>query len=64
MVPQRGIEVNPYQIKAVASAPAPKNKKDLQHLTGKLVVLGRFIARFTDKLRPFFLALKEANATG
>ena len=64
MVTQRGIEVNPDQIKAVASAPAPKNKKDLQHLTGKFVALGRFIARFTNKLRSFFLALKEANATG
>ncbi|RVW83291.1 hypothetical protein CK203_039590 [Vitis vinifera] len=26
--------------------------------------LGRFIARFTDKLRPFFLMLREAGATG
>lgn len=29
MVTQRGIEVNPDQIKAIASAPTPKNKKDL-----------------------------------
>ncbi|RVX18020.1 hypothetical protein CK203_004148 [Vitis vinifera] len=34
--------------------PPPKDKKELQRLTGKLVALGRFIARFTDELRPFF----------
>ncbi|RVW84285.1 hypothetical protein CK203_036594 [Vitis vinifera] len=31
---------------------SPRNKKELQRLTGKLVALGRFIARFTDELRP------------
>ena len=44
--------------------PAPSNKKELQRLTDKLVALRRFIARFTDKLRPFFLLLREADATG
>ena len=33
-------------------------------LTGKLVALGHFIARFTDKLRPFFLMLREVDAIG
>lgn len=63
MVTQRGIEVNPDQIKAVANMLAPTNK-ELQRLTDKLVALGRFIARFTDKLRPFFMALREANKSG
>ncbi|RVW51653.1 hypothetical protein CK203_066701 [Vitis vinifera] len=40
----------------------PRNKKELQRLTGKLVALGRFIARFTDELRPFFLAIRKAGA--
>nr|CAN62505.1 hypothetical protein VITISV_010653 [Vitis vinifera] len=31
---------------------------------GKLVALGRFIARFTDELRPFFLAIRKAGAHG
>ncbi|KAL6315257.1 hypothetical protein AAG906_000338 [Vitis piasezkii] len=43
---------------------APRNKKELQRLTGKLVTLGRFIALFTDKLRPFFLVLQKASAIG
>ncbi|RVX02709.1 Transposon Ty3-I Gag-Pol polyprotein [Vitis vinifera] len=42
----------------------PRNKKELQRLTGKLVALGRFIARFTDELRPFFLAIRKAGAHG
>ncbi|KAL6315401.1 hypothetical protein AAG906_000512 [Vitis piasezkii] len=36
-------------------------KKELR-LTCKLVALGRFIARFTDELRPFFLAIRKAGA--
>ncbi|RVX00894.1 Transposon Ty3-I Gag-Pol polyprotein [Vitis vinifera] len=64
MVIQRGIEVSPDQVKAVMETPPPKNKKELQRLTGKLVTLGRFIARFTDELRPFFLAIRKAGAHG
>ena len=57
MVSQRGIEVGPDQIKAVMETTPPRSKKELQRLTGKLVALGRFIARFTNELRPFFLAI-------
>ncbi|RVW70505.1 Transposon Ty3-I Gag-Pol polyprotein [Vitis vinifera] len=60
MVSQRGIEVSPDQVKAVMDT-SPRNKKELQRLTGKLVALGRFIARFTDELRPFFLAIRKAG---
>nr|CAN76858.1 hypothetical protein VITISV_001664 [Vitis vinifera] len=63
-VTQRGIEVSPDQIKAVMETPPPRSKKELQRLTGKLVALGRFIARFTDELRPFFLAIRKAGANG
>ncbi|RVW15502.1 Retrovirus-related Pol polyprotein from transposon 17.6 [Vitis vinifera] len=64
MVSQRGIEVSPDQVKAVMETPPPMNKKELQRLTGKLVALGGFIARFTDELRPFFLAIRKAGAHG
>ncbi|RVW61605.1 Transposon Ty3-I Gag-Pol polyprotein [Vitis vinifera] len=64
MVSQRGIEVSPDQVKAVMETPPPRNKKELQRLTGKLVALGRFIARFTDELRPFFLAIRKAGTHG
>lgn len=64
MVTQKGIEVNPDQIKAVVETSTPNSKKELQRLTSRLVALVRFIARFTDKLRSFFLALRGTNATG
>ena len=64
VVTQRGIEVNPDQIKAVMETPTPSNKNELQRLTGKLVALGRFITRFIDKLRRFFLVLRKADMTG
>nr|CAN71093.1 hypothetical protein VITISV_000384 [Vitis vinifera] len=64
MVSQRGIEVSPDQIKAVMETPPPRSKKELQSLTGKLVALGRFIARFTNELQPFFLVIRKAGANG
>ncbi|RVW99695.1 Retrovirus-related Pol polyprotein from transposon 17.6 [Vitis vinifera] len=64
MVSQRGIKVSPDQVKAVMEIPPPRNKKELQRLTGKLVALGRFIARFTDELLPFFLAIRKAGVNG
>ena len=64
MVTQRAIEVNPDQIRVVMETFPPNNKKELQRLTGRLVPLGRFIAQFTNKLRPFFLILNGENTTG
>ncbi|XP_034695622.1 uncharacterized protein LOC117921772 [Vitis riparia] len=64
MVTQRGIEVNPDQIRVVMETSVQSNKKELQHLIGRLVALRRFIARFIDKLRPFFLMLKGVGTLG
>ncbi|RVX10814.1 Retrovirus-related Pol polyprotein from transposon opus [Vitis vinifera] len=63
MVSQRGIEVSPDQVKAIMETPPPRSKKELQRLIGKLVALGRFIARFTDELRLFFLAIRNVGAS-
>ncbi|KAL6316779.1 hypothetical protein AAG906_021079 [Vitis piasezkii] len=43
MVTQRGIEINPDQVKEVTNTLPPTNKKGLQCLTGKLVALGRVV---------------------
>ncbi|RVW61661.1 Retrovirus-related Pol polyprotein from transposon 297 [Vitis vinifera] len=64
MVSQTGIEVSSDQVKVVIETPPPRNKKELQCLTGKLVALGHFIARFTDELRPFFLAIRKTGTNG
>ena len=63
MVTQRGIEVNPNQIKVVMETFPPSSKKKLQCLTGHLAALGHFIACFTNKLRHFFLTLKAVSMT-
>ncbi|RVW59785.1 hypothetical protein CK203_100620 [Vitis vinifera] len=63
MVSQRGIEVS--RIKSRQSwKHLPQEQEGITGLTGKLVALGRFIARFTDELRPFFLAIRKAGANG
>ena len=61
MVTQRGIEANPAQLKAVLQSSAPNSKKGIQQLTGRLAALGRFISRFSDRLKPFFTTMRGAN---
>ena len=61
MVTQRGIEANPAQLKVILQSPAPSSKKEIQQLTDLLAALGCFISRLTDRLKPFFATLREAN---
>ena len=63
MVTQRGIKVNPDQIKVVMKTSIPSCKNELQCLTSRLVALGHFMAQLKDKLKFFFLTLKEASAS-
>ena len=60
MVTQMGIEANPTQLKVILQSAAPTSKKGIQQLTGRLAALGRFISRFTDRLKPFFTTLRGA----
>ena len=64
MVTHRDIEANPTQLKAILKSSAPASRKGVQQLTGRLASLGRFIFRFTDRLKPFFDTLKGANQAG
>ena len=64
MVTQRGIEANPAQLKAILESPTPSSRKGVQQSTGRLAALRRFISRFTDHLKPFFVTLKGANQAG
>ncbi|RVX00758.1 Transposon Ty3-I Gag-Pol polyprotein [Vitis vinifera] len=62
MVSQRGIEVNPDQVKE-SWKHHPQEQKGITAPQGKLVALGRFIARFANELRPFFLAYEKLERT-
>ena len=61
MVTQRRIEANSARLKAILQSPAPNSKKGIQQLTDRLAALGRFISRFTDRLKPFFANLRGSN---
>ncbi|KAK0607740.1 hypothetical protein LWI29_019669 [Acer saccharum] len=60
-VHQRGIEVNPEKIQALAKMVSPRTLKDVQKLTRCLASLSRFIAKSTDRCLPFFKALKKGK---
>ena len=64
MVTQRGIEANPAQLKAILESLAPSSRKGVQQVTGRLAALGRFISRFTGRLKPFFATLKGVDWAG
>ena len=61
MVTRRGIEANPIQHKAIMDSQTSTSRKGVQQLTGRLTTLGRFISRFTDRLKSFFVTLKGAQ---
>ena len=61
MVTQGGIEANSAQLKAILESLPPASRKRVQQLIGRLATLRRFISRFTDHLKLFFMTLKGAN---
>lgn len=59
MVTHQGIEINPDKIRAIHSMQPPRNPKEVQKLTCMITALNRFISRWTDRCRPFFLLLNK-----
>ena len=57
MVSQRGIEANLDKIQAILNMEPPKNVKEVQSLTGRVVALNRFVLKATYKCLPFFKVL-------
>jgi hypothetical protein len=55
----RGIEANPEKIKMIKAMRSPARIKDVQKLTGCLVVLSRFISRLAEWALPFFKLLQK-----
>ncbi len=62
MVFHKGIEVNPYQIKAIQDLKAPQTHKKVQWLIRMTVALNRFISRSADQCQPFFQLLKKGTS--
>ena len=59
IVNSRGIEANPEKIRAVLDMQPPSSTKEIQCLTGRIVVLSRFVSRSNEKCQPFFQVLKK-----
>ncbi|GAA0169557.1 hypothetical protein LIER_24011 [Lithospermum erythrorhizon] len=58
MISEKGIELNPDKIQALLMMKPPNNYKDVQHLTGCLAALIRFISKSGDRNLPFFKTLR------
>lgn len=61
LVSKRGIEANLEKIKAITVMGAPQTHKEVQHLTGHLAALSRFLARSAENCLPFFTMLQDAS---
>jgi hypothetical protein len=61
LVSLRGIEANPEKIKTIKAMWPPARIKDVQKLTGCLVVLSRFISRLAESALPFFMLLQKLD---
>ena len=59
MVPHRGIEVSPDQIKAIHNLQPPWNPKEVQKLTRIIAALNWFISRSADRCRSFYLLMNK-----
>ncbi|XP_070013952.1 uncharacterized protein [Nicotiana sylvestris] len=60
LVSQRGIEVNPDQIRAIdAISEILTSKKQVQKLTGRVAALSRFISWSSDRCHKFFNVLRK-----
>ena len=60
MVSHRGIEANPNKIQAILNMEPPKNIKEVQSFTERVVAFNRFVSEAIDRCLPFFKVLKKA----
>lgn len=61
LVTKCGIEANIDQIKAIMGMRFLRTMKEIQSLTGTLVVFSQFLSRSTNKCKPFFTAIKKSK---
>jgi len=59
MISSRGIEANPDKVQAILDMKPPRNIREVQHLTGCIAALGRFLSRSVDKCQPLFRILQQ-----
>jgi hypothetical protein len=61
VVSERDIEDNPEKISAIMDMGPIKNLKGIQHVTGCLAALSRFIARLGERSLPLYKLMKKSD---
>ena len=61
MLTHQGIEANPDKCQAILEMKSPTTVKEVQHLTGKIPSLSRFMAASARKALPFFSLRRKGN---
>jgi len=59
LLTERGIEANPEKCTAIIVMRSPISIKEVQHLTGRMKALSRFVSARGDKGHPYFQCLKR-----
>ncbi|XP_062088976.1 uncharacterized protein LOC133795541 [Humulus lupulus] len=58
---KRGVEASPNQIRSIQKIQSPKSVKDVQHLTGKIAALNRFVSKSYERCHLFFSTLRKTK---
>jgi hypothetical protein len=61
MVSSRGIDANPTKVEAIKKLQPPRTRREIQKLTGMMVVLSRFISKLGERGMPFYKLLQKAD---
>jgi hypothetical protein len=61
MVSSRGIDVNPNKVEAIKQLQPLQTRKEIQKLTGMMIVLRRFISKLGEHGMPFYKLLWKAD---
>lgn len=64
IVSRKGIQPNPSKFRAIHDMVSPRNVKELQKLTGRVIALGRFFSKQGEKCLPFFKTIRNKSAFG
>ena len=61
LVSSRGIEANPEKIRPIEQMRPLAQLKEVQHITGCMAALGRFISKLGERGLPLFKLLKKTD---
>ena len=63
IVSERGIEVDPKEIRSILDMPASKTEREIRGFLGRLQYISRFIAKLTNICESIFCLLRKNQPT-